>query len=210
MKIELKNISKVFDNKTIFSDINKVFEQGKIYYIKGSSGSGKTTFLNVLSTVAYPTTGNVIVEDKIIISEKDKEEFRKKSGFIYQNSFLLEELTLEENVCFHKKYENTIINHYAEQLNLLGEMNKPAGVLSVGERQRGNILRALIKTPEIIFADEPCASLDLENSEIILDMLEKFVSIEKKTLFYVGHEKNAVFREAEEIIIHDGQIHFSF
>ncbi|MGM0608532.1 MAG: ATP-binding cassette domain-containing protein [Candidatus Muiribacteriota bacterium] len=207
MKYEIKQLGKIYGKKILFSNINATFPETYFYYITGISGCGKSTFLNLLSLSALPDSGFIKIDDEVINDEAKREEIRKKTASIYQNSYLFNDLTLIENTLIFKPEANIEkIYEIAKRLNITDEINKKAGVLSVGEKQRGNLLRALCNEPDVIFADEPCASLDKKNSEIINSMLIDFVRENKKTVFYVSHEEGFNLECEKKIIIKDGNI----
>ena len=182
--IKIDNINKKYEkNKTIkvLNNISFKFESGKIYSIVGPSGSGKSTLLNLLSLIDTPTSGTIeINESKINFENKvENDNIRaKKIGIIYQDKNLLSDFSAIENVYL----PNLLLsNDHTSSINLAKKLIKSVGLssrlshfpteLSGGENQRIAIARALINNPEIILADEPTGSLDLENAKQIFKLL---------------------------------------
>lgn len=174
--LELVNVSKNY-NRPVLQGINKKFESGKIYVIKGISGCGKTTLLNIIGGVETDYEGEMYFEKNKIISLEAKkfEKYREEIGYIFQQSLLLSKLTLAENLCFFcDNYD--LIEKYASYFGVSHLLNKLPEELSGGERQRIAIIRALLNNPAIILADEPTASLDEMNAKIIAETFLKIKS----------------------------------
>lgn len=161
MIVELSNIEKAYD-RTVLNKINYRFESGKIYVIKGVSGCGKTTLLNILGGLETHYSGKVSADG---IGKEDYSKFiRERSAYIFQNSLLLSGISVEENLKLIRNDDERIQN-ICFGLGVSELIQKYPDELSGGERQRIAIARALLNDPEIILADEPTASLDGRNSE---------------------------------------------
>ena len=154
MKVTLNNIRKSFAEPVI-KNLSYTFEAGKIYVIKGVSGCGKTTLLNLIGGIDTDYEGTILKEDGC-----------ESVGYIFQNSLLLAKLTVEENLLLIKNAPEEI-RRLSERFGIADLLPKLPPQLSSGERQRVAILRALLRSPSILLADEPTASLDDENSKII-------------------------------------------
>lgn len=163
--IRLTGVSKTFKNK-VLKEIEYEFKPGKIYVIKGVSGCGKSTLLNILGGLDRDYEGEYLFFDQDIkkLGSDEFSGFRKKVGYVYQNSLLLSKLTLMENLCFIKNCPEAI-KVYADKLGVSKLLNKYPEQLSGGERQRFAVIRALLNNPTLIIADEPTASLDNKNSK---------------------------------------------
>lgn len=196
--IELKNITKSYKN-IVLDEFEYKFEQGKIYIIKGVSGCGKTTLLNILGCLDHDYKGDYLLNCKPIkeLRKNEVEMFRKGIGYIFQNSLLLSKLTILQNLTFIKNDEETI-NYYANKLGVTHLLSKYPEQLSGGERQRISIVRALLNNPKLILADEPTASLDHKNSAIIANVMKEISSPEN--IIVIASHENCFDEVADEII----------
>ena len=184
--ITLNKISKSFlTNKKILvlKKINFKFNLGKVYSVVGPSGSGKSTLLNILSLIDKPTSGLIKIDKDIINfsnSVKNDKIRAKKIGIVYQQNNLLPDFTALENIYLASLAINDnkelAISNAEKLLKKIGLSNRAdhfPSQLSGGELQRVAIARAIINDPEIILADEPTGSLDLETAKDIFDLLNK-------------------------------------
>ena len=182
--IKIKNLTKKYEkNKSIkvLNDISFNFESGKTYSIMGPSGSGKSTFLNLLSLIDNPTSGSIeINSNKIKLNNKIENDLirAKKIGIIYQDKNLLSDFTALENVylpnlliCKEKQKSIELAKKLIKNIGMSARINHFPNELSGGENQRIAIARALINNPDIILADEPTGSLDLDNAKLIFKIL---------------------------------------
>ena len=130
----------------------------------------------MLCTLREPTSGVVKLNDEVISSRKNAEGIRyEKFGFIFQQAFLLPYLTAKENICMARKDKklSDMADVWLEKFKMSNLSKKYPHQMSGGEKQRVAIIRALIKKPSVIFADEPTASLDRENAKLVFDILKK-------------------------------------
>ena len=184
--LELKNIKKNFTNeKTIkvLKGLSKKFRLGKIYSIMGPSGSGKSTLLNLISLIDKPTTGIIKFDNlEINFNENEKNDlFRaKRIGIVYQQNNLLSDFTALENVYLaslsiinDKKLAISKAKKLLNKIGLSNRLNHYPSQLSGGEAQRVAIARAIINDPQIILADEPTGSLDMNTAKDIFKLLNK-------------------------------------
>lgn len=200
--ISATNLTKIyrtlFDNITVFENMNIEIEQGSAVAIIGQSGRGKTTMLNILSGLDSPTSGEVIFDDKRIdnVNEEKLSEFRNKNvGFIFQHHYLLEDFTAFDNILIPLRIKGVNIDEgissYARELldsvGLLNRQSHYPDQLSGGERQRIAIVRALIHDPLVVFADEPTGSLDRRNAENIEGLLWSLKDRFNKTFIIATH-----------------------
>ena len=194
--IELSNINKTFINLKKISVLKKVsykFKKGKIYSLMGPSGSGKSTLLNILSLIDRPNAGSIIIEkNHIDFKNLQKNDIlrAKKIGIIYQQDNLLSDFTAIENVYLASlaagNDKNLSISKAKKLLRKVGLTNRSnhyPSQLSGGEKQRVSIARALINDPQIILADEPTGSLDLETAKGIFDLLKKQINPNRLIIF---------------------------
>ena len=194
--IQLSNINKIFTNQkkiNVLKKINYKFKKGKIYSIMGPSGSGKSTLLNILSLIDRPSSGSITIEDDIInFNNSEKNDFlrAKKIGIIYQQDNLLPDFTALENVYLAGlAIGNSKLSSISKsqillrKVGLSSRLNHFPSQLSGGEKQRVAIARALINDPQIILADEPTGSLDIETARGIFNILKKQVTSNRLIIF---------------------------
>ena len=194
--IELTNIIKDFNTHKKINVLKKIsykFKKGKIYSLMGPSGSGKSTLLNLLSLIDRPTSGAISIENiKIDYSESNKNDVLRanKIGIIYQQDNLLPDFTALENVYLaslaagnSKKISVIKAQKLLKRVGLLNRLNHYPAQLSGGEKQRVSIARALINDPQIILADEPTGSLDLDTAKEIFSILKKQINANRIIIF---------------------------
>ena len=182
--LQLKNISKHFntDKKIkVLKNLSYNFNKGKMYALMGPSGSGKSTLLNLISLIDRPSLGSIQFNENIVNFDNNKKNdlFRAKNiGIVYQQNNLLPDFTALENVylanlSIDNDREAAIIKAKAllKKIGLSNRLNHFPSQLSGGECQRISIARAIINDPEIILADEPTGSLDLNTAKEIFQLL---------------------------------------
>ena len=194
--IQLTNLKKTFVTEkkvNVLKKINYKFKKGKIYSLMGPSGSGKSTLLNLLSLIDRPSSGSITIENKYIDfkdSQKNDLLRAKKIGIIYQQDNLLSDFTALENVYLaslaagnNKEFSITQSKILLRKVGLTSRLNHYPSQLSGGERQRVAIARALINNPQVILADEPTGSLDLETAKDIFELLKKQINPNRLIIF---------------------------
>ena len=199
--ISLKNISKSFSNNrkiNVLKKINYSFVKGKIYSLVGPSGSGKSTLLNVLSMIDKPTTGSLLIGNKLINfndNSKNDKIRSSKIGIIYQQNNLLPDFTALENVYLAglalTNDKNNSINRAKKIIKTMGLSSREShfpSELSGGEMQRIAMARALINEPEIILADEPTGSLDHTTAKEVFNVLYNLKN-KNRLIIYATHNR---------------------
>ena len=194
--IILSNLNKNFTSLkkiNILKKINYKFKKGKIYSIMGPSGSGKSTLLNLLSLIDRPSSGSITIEKNQIDFDNSKKNDilrANKIGIIYQQDNLLPDFTALENIYLAslaaENDKNISIIKAKTILRKVGLTNRAdhyPSQLSGGEKQRVSIARALINNPQIILADEPTGSLDMETAKGIFKILKKQINKDRLIIF---------------------------
>ena len=194
--IQIININKSFDNfkrVKVLKKISYKFKKGKIYSLMGPSGSGKSTLLNLLSLIDRPNSGSISIDNKIInFKDSNKNDIlrAKKIGIIYQQDNLLPDFTTLENTYLaslaagnNKKLSILKAKQLLKKVGLFNRLDHYPSQLSGGEKQRVSIARALINNPQIILADEPTGSLDIDTAKGIFDLLKKQINSNRIIIF---------------------------
>ncbi|MDE6190795.1 MAG: ABC transporter ATP-binding protein [Muribaculum sp.] len=171
--IQIRDISKSYDNLRVLSGIDLDINRGEIVSIVGPSGAGKTTLLQIIGTLDRPDSGSVMYDGVDVLAMKDKALARFRNGnigFVFQFHQLLPEFTMLENVALpamiggKKRTEAfAMARRLIDYLGLGDRADHKPGELSGGERQRAAVARALVNNPRVVLADEPSGSLDSHN-----------------------------------------------
>lgn len=189
--IEIKNLTKKFDDKVLFSDFNLTIDDGAFVIFSGPSGCGKTTLLNMIGAIEKIEVGNIIVDGIDIKNKKTHlSYFRTKIGFLFQNFALVDGETVRENLKLIRKDCKTelSIEEALTTVGLDGKLNQKVYTLSGGEQQRVALARLMLKKCDIILADEPTGSLDKNNAETVLNILKQ-LNEQGKTIILVTHDE---------------------
>lgn len=208
--IEVKDLRKSFDGKTILNGVNAVMNAGQCNLIIGSSGSGKTVLMKCLVGLFKPDSGDILYSNQnyTAMGPADKKEIRKEIGMLFQGSALFDSLTVEENVLFplnmftdwtsKKKLER--VNEVLDRVNLKGANKKLPAELSGGMMKRVGIARAIVLNPKYLFVDEPNSGLDPQTSGLI-DQLIKEITLEYNITTIINtHDMNSVMEMGDHII----------
>ena len=219
MIITVDNINKTYKNGSlelqVLKNISFKVDKGEFLAIMGSSGSGKSTMMNILGCLDNQYEGRYIL-DGIDISKSTENELseirNKKIGFIFQSFNLLPRLTALENVelplvysSIPKEKRHKRANELLEMVGLKDRTHHRPNELSGGQRQRVAIARALVNNPSIILADEPTGNLDSKSEGEIIEILQKLNKM-GKTIVIVTHEPNIGEIAERKIIFKDGEI----
>lgn len=214
--ITVKHLYKSFGEKEVLRDINTVFEDGKINFIIGQSGAGKTVLMQNLVGLLEPTSGEVLYDSRnfVNMSKKDKILMRREMGMIFQGSALFDSLTVLENVQFPlDMFSNMTLRdrqrkamECIERVNLNGAEHKYPGEISGGMQKRVAIARAVVMNPKYLFCDEPNSGLDPKTSLIIDELLSGITKDFNNTTIINTHDMNSVMGIGENILfIADGR-----
>lgn len=214
---QLKNVSKIYgqkDNKFIALDnISLEIFQGECIAIVGASGSGKSTLMHILAGLDVQTTGEILYKNINLKSLNLNDIRNKYFGFVFQQFFLNARDTVSTNIELPLKIggispsqRKEIVMKIAEKVGLSDKLNNKSSDLSGGQKQRVCIARALVNTPEVIFADEPTGNLDSKTGLQIQELLFKLNKENKITLIIVTHDKELAKKCDRIINISDGKI----
>ncbi len=196
MSLLVKDLTYYASDRCLLNIPEVIFPKGKITVVKGPSGAGKTTLLYALSGIDEAKCKMELYEQVVTLkTAKLKDKFRRENiGFIFQNIHLLNGLSCINNVCLPFSFSQTSVTQTqkefaAQLLKTMGieHINSSIAHLSRGERQRVAIARALVTSPKIILADEPTASLDAENSLMVIEQLKKMAE-QGKIVIVTSHD----------------------
>ena len=187
--LEVNNLKKVYTSRfggapvQALSNVSFSVEEGEYLAIMGESGSGKTTLLNILAALDKPTSGEVLLDGKLLsaIKERDISAFRRDNlGFVFQDFNLLDTFTLRDNIFLplvlaRKPYSfmRGELQPIAEKLRIEDVLDKFPYEVSGGQKQRAAVARALITHPKLILADEPTGALDSRATDELLELFER-------------------------------------
>lgn len=202
MEIKVNDITVTISGNKIFSNISFEMKKGEMVAITGPSGCGKTTLLNCLGLIQPVDYGNIIIDGKNVtkLSDKEKTKFwHDYATFIYQDYGIIEDESVAYNVTLDKyKIRSNKVQTILQKVGLAGRDNDLAIVLSGGEKQRIGIARAILKNATIIYADEPTASLDANNRELVIELLRQCAK-EGAIVVLATHDERLV-NECDRII----------
>lgn len=192
----------------VLKDVNLTFNDTGLYIILGPSGSGKSTLLSLMGALDTPDSGKITYKglDVSNLNEKDSDRYRQQLvSFIFQENNLIDYLSLKDNVFLKSDKKQSEIDEILKKLNIYELKDKKPAQLSGGEKSRVAIAKALLSDSEVILCDEPTASLDSKNAEIVLSLLKE-ISLHKLVIV-VSHDERLCLKYSDQIIhIHDGSI----
>ena len=218
--IELKNVTKIYGKKknqfVALNDVSLRIPTGVSVAILGKSGSGKSTLMHAISGLDRPQQGQVIIDGQDILKLKQKQvdEFRaRKIGFIFQSFFVQGNESVADNVSLPleimkmpRGLRESKINEALKAVDLYEKRKNRAKDLSGGQKQRLAIARAIVGSPQIIFADEPTGNLDSETGAKVEELLFNYNKQEGTTLIIVTHDVDLAKKCDYQILIKDGKI----
>lgn len=208
--IEVKNIVKSFEGRTVLNDISTVFDDGKTNLIIGRSGSGKTVLIKNIIGLMMPDSGEILYDGRDLTSMNKRElnELRREMGMLFQGSALFDSMTVLENVMFPLDMfsKDTYRDRQKRAMFCLDRVNlSEAGHLypseiSGGMMKRAAIARAIALNPKYLFCDEPNSGLDPKTSLLIDDLIHDITTEYKMTTIINTHDMNSVMNIGENII----------
>ncbi|MCM1450234.1 MAG: ATP-binding cassette domain-containing protein [Clostridiales bacterium] len=211
--IEVKNLNKSFDDKTVLYDINATFFTGKTNLIIGQSGSGKTVLMKCIVGLVKPEQGEILYDgrDYIKMNSTQVKAIRKEIGMLFQGSALFDSETVLGNVLFPlvmfsdmSREDQLERAHFClDRVNLTGAENKYPSEISGGMQKRVAIARAIALNPKYLFCDEPNSGLDPKTSIVIDELLSDITHEYNITTIINTHDMNSVLGIGENIIFID-------
>jgi len=202
--IEVNNLAKRFKNALAVNNISFKINKGTIIGLLGPNGCGKSTTIGMMLGLIKPTSGTVVINGQNI--ENNRTSLLEKMNFISPYIELPKKLTVEENLKVYgrlygvKNLEDKI-SEIMEKLNLTEFKKRKTGELSSGQKNRVSLAKALVNDPEILFLDEPTASLDPDVGDNIRTFIEDFASKKGATILLASHNMNEVERLCHEVMM---------
>ena len=218
--IELRNISKSFNDQRVLKGVNASFDKGKVNYVIGRSGSGKSVMTKCTVGLLEPDTGQVLFDGRnfTAMSLKERKEIRKEIGMLFQGSALFDSMTVSENVMFPLKMFSGLsfeemekrVKYCLRRVELVGSENKLPSELSGGMQKRVGIARAISMNPKYLFCDEPNSGLDPQTAIIIDNLISDITKEYGMTTVVISHDMNSVIEASDTIhFLHLGKVAWS-
>ena len=205
MTIQVKNLTKKFKNTLAVSKINFTIDKDKTVGLLGANGCGKTTSIGMLLGLIEPTEGEILINNKKINST-NRVEILSKMNFASPYVELPKKLTVRQNLEVYGRLYGVVdltkkIDEISNDLNIKEFLEIKTGELSSGQKNRVTLAKSLINNPEILFLDEPTASLDPDTGDYVRSYLEKYKEKNKLTMLLASHNMNEVERLCDTIIM---------
>lgn len=219
--LEVSNLKKIYTTRfggtqvQALSNVSFSVEAGEYVAIMGESGSGKTTLLNILAALDKPTSGDVLLNGKSILTVKDSElaAFRRDNlGFVFQDFNLLDNFSVRDNILLPlvlagKSWPEMEprLTEAAKKLGIADLLNKYPYEISGGQKQRTAVARAIVTAPRLVLADEPTGALDSRATDSLLRLFEE-INAGGQTILMVTHSVKAASHARRVLFIRDGEV----
>ena len=205
MFIQVKNLTKKFKNNLAVNKINFGIEKNKTVGLLGPNGCGKTTSIGMMLGLITPSEGEIIIDNKNL-DKTDRVSFLSKMNFASPYVELPKRLTVKQNLevygrLYGVKNLEKKINEISKELDIKNFLEKKTGELSSGQKNRVTLAKSLINDPEILFLDEPTASLDPDIGDYVRGYIESYKSKNKITILLASHNMTEVERLCDSIIM---------
>ncbi|MEI6833273.1 MAG: ATP-binding cassette domain-containing protein [bacterium] len=216
--IQFKNITKTFGTRTVLDHLDLEIPRGKITFIVGKSGEGKSVTIKHIMGLLKPDEGKIVVngEDITDYNHQQLRDYRKKFGMLFQHAALFDSMTVGENVIFPLKEHTKLslpemlkrVETALEQVGLPNMQHKYPTELSTGEKKRVGLARALVGQPDIVLYDEPTTGMDPLVSEMIDELIVRVNhDIQGITSIVISHDLKAALATGEYIVfLYKGKI----
>ena len=208
--IEVKNLVVKYGEMTAVDDITFSVKRGSLFSFLGVNGAGKSTTINVLTTLLAKTSGEVMIDGQPI---HNNSHVRNLIGVVFQDSVLDSNLTVKENLTMRGSLYGlkgtglrTRINEIIQKTKMGDYANRRYGKLSGGQRRRADIARALINNPKLLFLDEPTTGLDPKSRQDIWELIRGLQTEHNMTIFLTTHYMEEAYDSDQIVIIHKGKI----
>ena len=205
MKLEVKNLSKKFNNVNAVNNVSFTIEKNKTLGLLGPNGCGKTTSIGMMLGLISPSSGKILIDDQAFNSS-NRIEMLSVMNFASPYIELPKKLTVIQNLeiyarLYGVKDINSRIEELSEELDLKVFLNKKTGELSSGQKNRVSLAKSLVNKPKLLFLDEPTASLDPDIGDFIRKYLENYKSKNQLTILLASHNMQEVEKLCDSIIM---------
>lgn len=201
--IEVQDLSKKFNGKTVLNGINFQVKEGEIFGYLGPNGAGKTTTMRIILGLLKPASGRALVFGKEL---GDNDDLRRRVGVLLENDGLYEHLSACENLSYYAQLYSVPgmegkVKNLLDFVGLSDRQNDRVGVFSKGMKRRLALARSMIHDPEVLFYDEPSAGLDPEAQKMVRDLILRLAREKGRTIFLNSHDLDEVQRVCSKIAI---------
>ena len=205
MNIKVQNLTKKFNNYLAVNNISFTLDKNKTLGLLGPNGCGKTTSIGMMLGVITPSSGKVLINNQNINSSNHN-KLLSKMNFASPYIELPKKLTVNQNLevygrLYGIEYRKNRINEISEDLNLNNFLNKKTGELSSGQKNRVSLAKSLINKPDILFLDEPTASLDPDIGDFVRQYIEIYKSKNPVTILLASHNMNEVESLCDTVVM---------
>ena len=205
MKLEVRNLEKTFKDFTAVKNINFYIEEGQTLGVLGPNGCGKTTTIGMLLGLIKPSSGKILINEQNC-ENLDREKILSRFNFASPYVELPKKLTVRENLEIYGRLYGVNdltkrIHEISSDLNLNSFLNKKTGELSSGQKNRVSLAKSLINNPEILFLDEPTASLDPDIGDFVRKYIEEYKSKNKISVLLASHNMKEVEMLCDQVIM---------
>ncbi|MBM55414.1 MAG: ABC transporter ATP-binding protein [Euryarchaeota archaeon] len=218
--IELRNISKSFGDQNVLRGVSAQFQKGKVNFVIGRSGSGKSVMTKCTVGLLEPDEGHVLFDGRNFtdMSLLERKNIRKEIGMLFQGSALFDSMTVAENVMFPLKMFSHMleqemldrVKYCLKRVELDGSDNKLPSELSGGMQKRVGIARAISMNPKYLFCDEPNSGLDPQTAIVIDNLIVDITKEYGMTTVVISHDMNSVIEASDTIhFLHQGEVAWS-
>lgn len=218
--IEVRGVNKSFGDNKVLQDVNAKFEKGKVNFIIGRSGSGKSVLTKCIVGLLGVDEGKILFDgrDFTSMSERDRKEIRTEIGMLFQGGALFDSMTVWENVAFPlkmfsyatEKERRERVRFCLERVQLTGAEDRYPAQISGGMQKRVGIARAIAMNPRYLFCDEPNSGLDPQTAIVIDNLIREITYEYDTTTIVVSHDMNSVIEIGDHIsFVNEGKIWWS-